>query len=184
MGTAQPRRCGSCTSCIRCSVWAQKLTRREQEELGLIEANMKVAPETRKISFHYSLLRHPRLMTDNRGQAVAMAAGLERRLQRTGEIEASNEALQDFLDRGTLQEVSKQEMALEEQLLQERTQAAVEKAGLEELLLQERTQAQVERAGLKEQLRQKTETRGFGGRQLSNNMGWYDALEGELASSA
>ena len=72
---------------------------------------MKVAPETRKISFHYSLLRHPRLMTDNRGQAVAMAAGLERRLQKAGEIEAYNEALQDFLDQGTLREVSEDEMA-------------------------------------------------------------------------
>ena len=69
---------------------------------------MKVDLETKTILFHYPLLKDPRLMTDNRGQAVAMAAGLERRLQRAGEIEAYNDALQD---QGTLREVSEDKMA-------------------------------------------------------------------------
>ena len=73
---------------------------------------MKVDPETKRVSFYYPLLKDPWLMSDNRNQALAMAVGLEKRLQkRTGEVDAYNEALRDFLDRGTLCEVSEEEMA-------------------------------------------------------------------------
>ena len=50
----------------------------------MIEANINVDPETKTVSFHYPLLKDPWLMSENRGQAVAMAVGLEKRLQRTG----------------------------------------------------------------------------------------------------
>ena len=42
LGTSQPRRCGTCANCNRCSVRAQELTRKEQEKLGQIEASVLV----------------------------------------------------------------------------------------------------------------------------------------------
>ena len=50
--------------------------------------------------YHYQLVR-----------VSFVQAGLEKRLQRTREIEAYNEALQDFLNQGTLHEVPEDEMA-------------------------------------------------------------------------
>jgi hypothetical protein len=42
MGVDQPRRCGSCRKCSECSERSQSMTRREQEELGLIEKAIEV----------------------------------------------------------------------------------------------------------------------------------------------
>ena len=42
LGVDQPRRCGGCTTCIRCSSTAVALTRREQEELTMIEENIEL----------------------------------------------------------------------------------------------------------------------------------------------
>ena len=63
------------------------------------------------MSFHYPLIGDPHLLTDNRGQAVAMAAGLERKLLRTsGDLDAYNLALGDFLEREVLKEILDAEM--------------------------------------------------------------------------
>ena len=80
---------------------AQKLTRKEQEELGQIKANLTLDPENKMLSFRYPLISEPHLLTDNKGQAVAMAAGLERKLLKTpGDLDAHNSALKDFLKKG------------------------------------------------------------------------------------
>ena len=42
MAVGQPRRCGGCSSCKKCSVRAQEMSRRDQEELALIEENIVV----------------------------------------------------------------------------------------------------------------------------------------------
>ena len=65
LGTGQPRRCGSCANCSCCSVCTQELTRKEQEELGQIEANLKLDPDTKVLTFHYPLIGDPMKLTDN-----------------------------------------------------------------------------------------------------------------------
>ena len=40
LGTSQPRRCGMCKNCTRCSIQAQQMTAREQAELSMVEANI------------------------------------------------------------------------------------------------------------------------------------------------
>ena len=72
LGTSQPRRCGICANCNRCSVRAQELTSKEQEELGQIKANLTLDPETKVLSLHYPLISDPRKLTDKKGQAVAI----------------------------------------------------------------------------------------------------------------
>ena len=42
MGTGQPRRCQTCSSCNKCSIRSVEMTRKEQEELALIESNITV----------------------------------------------------------------------------------------------------------------------------------------------
>ena len=42
MGIGQPRRCQACSTCNKCSVRSVAMTRKEQEELSLIESNVSV----------------------------------------------------------------------------------------------------------------------------------------------
>ena len=110
MGVSQPRRCGSCNSCKSCSIRSQEMTRREQDELLMIEAGIEVDVEKRKVTFHYPLISDPMLLGDNRSQAVAIARGLERKLVERGEIEPYNQEIQGYLDRNVIREVSRREM--------------------------------------------------------------------------
>ena len=93
MGTSQPRQCGSCTNCSCCSIVSVERTRREQEELNLIEANLSLNVETRKVTFKYPLLWSPDCLSDNRRQAVQIASKLEQRLRKSGNLEDYNQAL-------------------------------------------------------------------------------------------
>jgi hypothetical protein len=111
LGVHQPRRCGACTSCRKCSDGAQQLSRKEQSELLMIEKGMELNEETQRVTFHYPLVKDPSVLSDNRGQAIAMAAGLERRLERNGQTPAYNAELKQFLERGVIRELTEEEMA-------------------------------------------------------------------------
>ena len=50
------------------------------------------------------------MLSDNRGQVVKMATGLERRLKRQGHLDAYNKEVQGYLDRGAVREISQDEM--------------------------------------------------------------------------
>jgi hypothetical protein len=111
MGVTQPRRCGACLSCRKCTPGAQQITRREQEELVLIEEGMRLDEVSNEITFHYPLIKDPALLSDNRGQAIAMATGLERKLMKQGKTEAYNEEIDGFIKRGVFRLLSDEEMS-------------------------------------------------------------------------
>ena len=111
LGVSQPRRCGGCTTCVRCSSTAVALTRREQEELTLIEENVKLDVEKQEVTFHYPLIKDPKLLVDNRCAAEAIARRLESKLIKQGGIEAYNQEVEAFVDRGTFVQLSGEEMA-------------------------------------------------------------------------
>ena len=111
MAVGQPRRCGSCSTCKSCSVRAQDMTRREQEELGLIENNIHVDLDQNKVMFRYPLVKDPTLLTDNRSQARAMALGLEKRLKIRNELDEYNCEMAGFVARGVLRQISGEEMS-------------------------------------------------------------------------
>ena len=110
MSVSQPRRCGSCSTCKNCSVRSQEMTRREQEELALIENNIHVDVEKKMVFFKYPLIKDPALLSDNRSQAKAMAFGQEKRLKVRGEIVEYNKEIASFVERKVIREICDDEM--------------------------------------------------------------------------
>ena len=110
LGVDQPRRCGGCTTCIRCSSTAVALTRREQEELTMIEENIELDQENKQVTFHYPLIKDPKQLIDNGSSALARARRLEKKLISQEKIEAYNQEMQNFVDRGIFVELSREEM--------------------------------------------------------------------------
>ena len=111
MATNQPKRCGNCMSCLKCSVRAQELTRKESEELIMIESNLVLDSEARKLSYRYPLIKDPAVvLSDNRQQAVGMAKGLERRLIKEGLYKAYCDELQDYINRGVIRLLTDKEI--------------------------------------------------------------------------
>ena len=64
------------------------MTRKEQEELSLIESNVSVDLSKRRVTFKYPFIRDINLLQDNRGQAIAIALKLEARLRLKLELHA------------------------------------------------------------------------------------------------
>ena len=82
LGTGQPRHRGTCKSCARCSVRSQEMTKREADELTLIEDNVTVDEATSTIWFHYPLIKDPALLSDNRAQAIAIKTSVQSKLMK------------------------------------------------------------------------------------------------------
>ena len=80
LGVGQPRGCDSCKHCVRCSHRAEHMTRREAAELVMIEQNVTVDPANKCVRIRYPTKGDLCQMRDNRGQAIACAAALERKL--------------------------------------------------------------------------------------------------------
>ena len=71
---------------------------------------MYVNQEERRVYFRYPLLKLPDCLTDNRKQAIGIARRTEARLDKKGQMEDYNLALQDFLNRGIMREIPGEEM--------------------------------------------------------------------------
>ena len=110
LGVAQPRRCESCGTCRKCSEQGYTTTRREQEELSLIRRGMSLDSVEHVVRFTYPTLQDPHLLTDNRGQATAMALGLERKLRKRGQLEAYNKEVKGYVDSGVFRALTQEEM--------------------------------------------------------------------------
>ena len=90
---------------------AQELTRSKREQLSQIKHSLTLDLATAMQGLYRSLLDDPRLLSDNKDQAVAMAADLERKLlEAPGDLKAYNAALESFLKQGELREISEGEM--------------------------------------------------------------------------
>merc|ERR1711867_292140 len=110
LGTGQPRHCGTCKSCTRCSVRSQEMTKREADELALIEDNIVVDEATNTVWFHYLLIKDSALLTDNRAQTIAVEASVEKKLKKNGQLAAYNDVMKDYIQRGVFKELSQEEM--------------------------------------------------------------------------
>ena len=86
------------------------MTRKEQEEVSLIEFNITVDLSKKRVTFKYPFIKYINLLCDNRKQAIAIAAKLETRLKLKSELLAYNKEIQDFLDRGVLPKLTKHEL--------------------------------------------------------------------------
>jgi hypothetical protein len=86
------------------------MTRKEQEELSLIESNISVDLSLNRVAFKYPFILDVNQLQDNRKQAIAIAAKLEHRLKSKSELFAYNEKIQDFLGRGVFRNLTKHEL--------------------------------------------------------------------------
>ena len=86
------------------------LSRKEQEELSLIESNVSVDLASKRVTFRYPFIRDVNQLQDNRGQAIAIASKLEARFKLKHELHAYNLELQDFLQRGVLRNLTQHEL--------------------------------------------------------------------------
>ena len=84
LGTGRPRGCGTCKSCTRCSVRSQEMTKREADELTLIEDNVTVDEATSTVWLHYPLIKDPALLSDNRAQAIVIEMRVQSKLMKNG----------------------------------------------------------------------------------------------------
>ena len=91
------------------------MSRKEREELRLISEGITLKlPETEdqkgKLNMVYPLLKDPNLLGDNGNVAKGMASKLEERLIRTNKLEEYNTQLLNYLDRGVIGEISREEL--------------------------------------------------------------------------
>ena len=78
------------------------MSRKEQEELRHIEEGMTLDRDRKVKVCKYPLIKDPNLLTDNRVKYIAMAARLEKQLERDNMLNHYNQGLQEFLDRPCL----------------------------------------------------------------------------------
>ena len=65
---------------------------------------------TSTIRFHYPLIKDPMLLSDNWAQAIAIGTGVQLKLIKNGQLEAYNEVIKDYIERGVFKELSQEEM--------------------------------------------------------------------------
>ena len=70
LGQGQPRRCDSCKSCKQCSVRSQAMTKREADELHLIENAIVIDPVAKRSWFKYPFIKNPQVLQNNRSQVI------------------------------------------------------------------------------------------------------------------
>ena len=86
------------------------MTKREGDELTLIENNIAIDMESKTAWFKYPLMKDPALLSDNRAQAIAIETKVQERLVRDGLLETYNDVVQEYIDRGVFRKLSQEEM--------------------------------------------------------------------------
>ena len=111
LGVSNPKRCNRCLGCKQCSDPGQEMSRKDAQELKMIEQSMTLDTEKQQVTYHYPLIKDPAdCLTDNKQQAIMMAQSLERKLKKNGRLGLYNEQIQDMLKRKVIREISKEEI--------------------------------------------------------------------------
>ena len=86
------------------------MTKREADELTLIEDKVMVDEASSTIWLHYPLIKDPALLSNNRAQAIVIESGVQSKLMKNGQLEAYNKVIKDYIERGVFKELSQEEM--------------------------------------------------------------------------
>ena len=86
------------------------MTDKKDAELLMIESNIVVDTEQKKVQFRYPLLRDAHLLHNNQSQAIGYEAKVEKRLTKEGLLEAYNDEIQGCIDGGVFRELGAPEM--------------------------------------------------------------------------
>ena len=110
MGVGQPRGCGPCSNCSRCSVQAAEMTGREQVELRLIKENIKLDMEKGVLTFQYPIIKDISRLGNNKAQVVAIATRVEAQLEKKSLHKEYDNEVCSYLERDTFVELTQEEM--------------------------------------------------------------------------
>ena len=110
LGVEPPRRCKKCRGCPLSSFRGQKHTEKETLEYKMIEQGVKHNPETDLFEVDYPFIDDPAKLSNNFGQAIKIAESEEKKLLREGLTDEFNQKFDEFLELGTIAEVSQAEM--------------------------------------------------------------------------
>ena len=108
LGVLPPKRCGKCLRCTDCTDRGLLHSRKEQDELEMMEKGVKL--ENGQLHVKYPFVRDPHCLPNNRFAVVKMALKQEQRLTKTGHLAKYNQEFQKYLDRGAAVKMSKEEI--------------------------------------------------------------------------
>ena len=108
LGVNPPRRCGRCMKCPDCNDRALIHSRKEQDELEMLQKSIQL--ENGKLIVSYPFIKSPECFPNNRDVAIRMALKQENRLLNKGMLEKYNEELSKYISRGILVPISEDEM--------------------------------------------------------------------------
>ena len=106
-----PRRCQKCRQCSlrgECSEKHLVHTLEEEEDLRAIEDNIQIVDGATIVKYPFK--KDPACLPYNRSTAVSIASKLWSSLKKDNLLEAYNQEIQKYIDRGTFLVLSKQEM--------------------------------------------------------------------------
>ena len=92
MGVLPPKRCGKCLRCSECSDTGIMRSRKDQEELEMLQKNVTLVNGI--IHVRYPFIRDPHCLPNNRAAVVRMAEKQERRLLKSGHLDYYNVEIQ------------------------------------------------------------------------------------------
>ena len=111
LGIKIPPRCGRCFNCKECTFEVNQILRIEQQELNVIRENLVLDPVGQHFTTCYPYKEDPKVLDDNRHQAIRLMERLEKQLQRSSVVaEQYNAEFNDFVERGVIELISEDEM--------------------------------------------------------------------------
>ena len=107
LGVLPPKRCGRCLRCTQCTDPALVHSRKEQDELEMLEKGVKLI--NGEIQVSYPFIRDPNCLPNNRNAVVRITEKLEKRLLSTDMHSNYSLEFQKYIDRGGIVKLSEQE---------------------------------------------------------------------------
>ena len=108
LGVLPPKRCGKCLRCTQCSDPGPIHSRKEQDELEMLEEGVQL--ENGQLHVKYPFVRDPHCLPNNRAVVIKMAEKQEKRLVSSGHLAKYNQEFQKYLDRGAAVKLSKEDI--------------------------------------------------------------------------
>ena len=108
LGVLPPKRCGKCLRCLQCTDLALNYSRKDQDELEMLQKGVKLVHG--KLQVSYPFVRDPHCLPNNRHTVIKMAEKQENRLIKSGHLERYNKEFQKYLDRGAAVKLTEQEL--------------------------------------------------------------------------
>ena len=112
LGVEPPRRCGNCRNCKDCSFRGQMLSQKEQYETQVIESKIRYDAASKQFVVSYPFTQDPIALPNNKAQVIKIAEREEKRLAKSGLLDAFNSEFDKMLTHGALVELTDSELKM------------------------------------------------------------------------